>query len=708
MTETYNNTPVIRLPKSKSSSIRPAAQPFYPLSMYEPDSSLVTETLYFDQLPDGIANEDIRSLLGSCQPIEIHIGPKRGEGFLRFSSSKLADRAFSLYNGFTFLDGKKLQFRLYHDGAFEPKPEAPILQVKQLPAQMNSDGLYDLFRPFGPLALCKPIVEGDGFRGTAFIQYFYQEDSDKAQRQWHDQTLHGHTIYIQPFSPRGPMEPTNKTSFSPPSSVSDKTDNTFVDYMNLYVKNLDPALTNADLFNLFRNFGRIVSARVMSNPATGQSKGYGFVSFSKPEEAQAALREMNNKMVISKPLIVAFHEPKKPRQDRQVTASSPTYPAFATLRPSPPSTTTSNNATSTFGSPDYGITNHGAPYYPQDMNMPLGMNNNNPMTTEPMDQLAMQMHLKELGIGQHHAPPPPSAPQRKLSSGDPAAFQSSYPRIIPTYSSPMSTSMWTTSAPSLAALASGLTVQPPPANGHTSERPSEYKNNVNGRPTLRRKNSLESVSSVMTATSASLQRQKMTAAVQRCGDYGNHLSDIVDMLLTLKRMERSLCLFNRDFLMEKIELALEALEAFSEDSDNEEEVQLHKSPPRSPLKTNKPAEIPTSPKQQEQLSPLPTVSAVTTPTISAPAAVPAASFLTPENEEAVAAIIASLEGKLVHEQKQLLGDHLFPLVKSTGVKQAPKITIRLLDTIDLKELARLMFDKAALKDRVDVASWELK
>lgn len=38
-----------------------------------------------------------------------------------------------------------------------------------------------MFRPFGPLSLCKPIVEGKGFRGTAFVQYFYQEDSDMAQ-----------------------------------------------------------------------------------------------------------------------------------------------------------------------------------------------------------------------------------------------------------------------------------------------------------------------------------------------------------------------------------------------------------------------------------------------------------------------------------------------------------------------------------------------
>ncbi|KAG2182868.1 hypothetical protein INT44_005849, partial [Umbelopsis vinacea] len=42
------------------------------------------------------------------------------------------------------------------------------------------------------------------------------------------------------------------------------------------------------------------------------------------------------------------------------------------------------------------------------------------------------------------------------------------------------------------------------------------------------------------------------------------------------------------------------------------------------------------------------------------------------------------------EKKQKLGDKLYPLVKATGVKQAPKVTIRLLDTVDLHKLSKLM------------------
>ena len=146
--------------------------------------------------------------------------------------------------------------------------------------------------------------------------------------------------------------------------------------------------------------------------------------------------------------------------------------------------------------------------------------------------------------------------------------------------------------PSLASLASGLNVQPRPNNipPHHQHLPQHQQNDYNnhnntrtqqhqhqqhhqagGRPTLRRKGSLESVSSVMTESSASMQKQRLMEAVMRCGDYGKSVSDIVEMLLTLKRKERSLCLFNQDFLKEKIQLAVDALETFDDDDDEDED-----------------------------------------------------------------------------------------------------------------------------------------
>jgi hypothetical protein len=76
--------------------------------------------------------------------------------------------------------------------------------------------------------------------------------------------------------------------------------------------------------------------------------------------------------------------------------------------------------------------------------------------------------------------------------------------------------------------------------------------------------------------------------------------------------------------------------------------------------------------------------------------------LSTDNKAIIESVMKAMDGKQIHEKKQLLGDRLFPLVKATGTKQAPKVTIALLDNVDLLELATMMFDKDALKKQVDI------
>ena len=84
--------------------------------------------------------------------------------------------------------------------------------------------------------------------------------------------------------------------------------------VNLFVKNLDDSLADDDLREAFAAFGTITSARVMREPATGASRGFGFVCFSSPEEATKAVAEMNNKLVRGKPVFVALAQRKEVRR----------------------------------------------------------------------------------------------------------------------------------------------------------------------------------------------------------------------------------------------------------------------------------------------------------------------------------------------------------------------------------------------------------
>lgn len=87
---------------------------------------------------------------------------------------------YSLFNGYVFTNGAVLKFRLAPFENNEPQPEGPILEVKNLPNHIDHDTLYDLFRRFGPLSICKPITEDGAHRGKALVQFFYRYDSDVA------------------------------------------------------------------------------------------------------------------------------------------------------------------------------------------------------------------------------------------------------------------------------------------------------------------------------------------------------------------------------------------------------------------------------------------------------------------------------------------------------------------------------------------------
>ncbi|RUO96100.1 hypothetical protein BC936DRAFT_142633 [Jimgerdemannia flammicorona] len=270
-----------------------------------------------------------------------------------------------------------------------------------------------------------------------------------------------------------------------------------------------------------------------------------------------------------------------------------------------------------------------------------------------------------------------------------------------------------------------------------------------GRPTLRRKGSLESISSVMTEGSSLSQKKRMHDAVVRLGE-GDYVDDIVDMLLTLKRKERSLCLFNADFLRDKVKSAKEALDVFQDDdvdfSAFTTSTPTTPIPQSIPKPTSKPSKavasgISTTPPaatvtKVQMSSQIATTSVPTLPSaqVSAPTtsivpqksrAIPivaprAQSPTTPEPQivapsmskaDEAYAEIEKFWGSISHlpqqDKKQKLGDRLFPLVKATGVKPAPKITIRLLDTIELRELAHLMYDGNTLKEKAKEAAASL-
>lgn len=72
----------------------------------------------------------------------------------------------------------------------------------------------------------------------------------------------------------------------------------------LYVGNLPSRLCFPELEDLFTPFGPIANAELMTDPATGWSRGFGFVEMTNTEDAQAAMTSLNGREVEGNSLVV--------------------------------------------------------------------------------------------------------------------------------------------------------------------------------------------------------------------------------------------------------------------------------------------------------------------------------------------------------------------------------------------------------------------
>ena len=83
--------------------------------------------------------------------------------------------------------------------------------------------------------------------------------------------------------------------------------------MNIYVGNISYQMSESDLEAAFGEYGTVDSARIITDRATGRSKGFGFVEMPDKSEGETAVQEMNGKEVDGRALKV---NEARPREDR--------------------------------------------------------------------------------------------------------------------------------------------------------------------------------------------------------------------------------------------------------------------------------------------------------------------------------------------------------------------------------------------------------
>ncbi|XP_053859309.1 ELAV-like protein 2 isoform X5 [Vidua macroura] len=162
------------------------------------------------------------------------------------------------------------------------------LIVNYLPQSMTQEELKSLFGSIGEIESCKLVRDKITRQslGYGFVNYVDPKDAEKAIN-----TLNGLRLQTK----------TIKVSYARPSSAS-------IRDANLYVSGLPKTMTQKELEQLFSQYGRIITSRILIDQVTGVSRGVGFIRFDKRIEAEEAIKGLNGQKPpgATEPITVKF------------------------------------------------------------------------------------------------------------------------------------------------------------------------------------------------------------------------------------------------------------------------------------------------------------------------------------------------------------------------------------------------------------------
>lgn len=177
------------------------------------------------------------------------------------------------------------------------------------------EDLQNIFEKFGEISSIKLVISDEDGKNKryAFVAFYYAESAESACAQLNGTEVNGKIIYVRRAQKKAEREIELKKRFGQKKLKQIHLSRD----CNLYVKNLDDIIDDEKLRTEFAPFGTITSAKVMKEE--GRSKGVGFVCFSSPVEATKAVKEMNGRIIVSKPLYVGLAQRKEDRKAQNAT-----------------------------------------------------------------------------------------------------------------------------------------------------------------------------------------------------------------------------------------------------------------------------------------------------------------------------------------------------------------------------------------------------
>lgn len=177
-------------------------------------------------------------------------------------------------------------------------PASASLYVGDLASAVTEALLFEIFNAVGPVAsirVCRDAVTRRSL-GYAYVNFHNVMDAERALDTMNFISIRGKPCRIM-WSQRDPS--LRKSGLG-----------------NVFVKNLDKTIDHKTLYDTFSMFGNILSCKVATDDK-GESRGYGFVHYTLPESAEKAIQKVNGMVIAEKKVTVAEFIPKEQREVTQ-------------------------------------------------------------------------------------------------------------------------------------------------------------------------------------------------------------------------------------------------------------------------------------------------------------------------------------------------------------------------------------------------------
>jgi len=208
----------------------------------------------------------------------------------------------------------KLIFRITYRNVpdvYDAKTENPCkIYVSALPMETTNEGLRRYFEQYGEIVdavVMKNWMTGYS-RRFGFVTYKYVESVDAVLRSTH--VLEGKTIEVSKAVIKGLVH---------------------MKFPKIYVAALPLEVTQEELRSYFSQFGAVDKAQIILSHETGQSRGFGFVTFQEIETAKNVIQMEHT--IRDRKIVLKAAEPKGFENSRY--SRMMVYPGYQPQAPIP-------------------------------------------------------------------------------------------------------------------------------------------------------------------------------------------------------------------------------------------------------------------------------------------------------------------------------------------------------------------------------------